>query len=148
MQCYTRHLLPDSSGALGGLSAACSVHVLGRSVHGLGCRRKRRELLAAVFEAWRLRAGLYKQVSARFQASLQVTLQQAWQIWRSQVATRVSCCLRSSARCLPVAPLSVDVRLLQVLNCAGFAHQAAPCCVAWEACWRDLHRQDVLTVGK
>ena len=50
----------------------------------------------AVFEAWRLRAGLYKQVSARFQASLQVTLQRAWQVWRSQVATRVSCFLHSS----------------------------------------------------
>ena len=77
---------------------------LGTSVHGMGCRRKRRELLAAVFEAWRLRAGLYKQVSARFQASLQVTLQRAWQVWRSQVATRVSCFLHGSTQRLPVAP--------------------------------------------
>lgn len=103
--CYVRHRLPDSilRRWAAGLRP-CAMRVLGSSVHGWGCRRKRRELLAAVFEAWRLRAGLYKQVSARFQASLQVTLQRAWQVWRSQVATRVSCFFDSSAQILPVVP--------------------------------------------
>ena len=52
-------------------------------------RRNRRMLLASTFNAWKLRAGIYRQVARRFQASLQVTLRWAWGQWRTQLATQV-----------------------------------------------------------
>ena len=53
-------------------------------------RRNRRMLLASCFNAWKLRAGIYRQVARRFQASLEVTLRWAWSQWRTQTATKVS----------------------------------------------------------
>ena len=52
-------------------------------------RRNRRMLLASTFNAWKLRAGIYRQVACRFQASLQVTLRWAWGQWRAQLAVQV-----------------------------------------------------------
>ena len=52
-------------------------------------RRKRRMLLAGTFNAWKLRAGIYRQVARRFQASLQLTLRWAWTQWKAQLATQV-----------------------------------------------------------
>ncbi len=52
-------------------------------------RRNRRMLLASTFNAWKLRAGVYRQVARRFQASLEVTLRWAWGQWRAQLATQV-----------------------------------------------------------
>lgn len=52
-------------------------------------RRKRRMLLAGTFNAWKLRAGVYRQVARRFRASLQLTLQWAWTQWKAQLATQV-----------------------------------------------------------
>lgn len=52
-------------------------------------RRKRRMLLAGTFNAWKLRAGIYRQVARRFQASLQLTLHWAWTQWKAQLATQV-----------------------------------------------------------
>lgn len=52
-------------------------------------RRNRRMLLASTFNAWKLRAGIYRQVAARFQASLEVTLRWAWSQWRTQIAVQV-----------------------------------------------------------
>lgn len=52
-------------------------------------RRSRRMLLASTFNAWKLRAGIYRQVARRFQASLEVTLRWAWGQWRAQLATQV-----------------------------------------------------------
>ncbi|KAL3156620.1 hypothetical protein ABBQ38_000907 [Trebouxia sp. C0009 RCD-2024] len=51
-------------------------------------RRKRRMLLAGTFNAWRLRAGVYRQVARRFQASLHLTLRWAWTQWKAQLATQ------------------------------------------------------------
>lgn len=52
-------------------------------------RRNRRMLLASCFNAWKLRAGIYRQVARRFQASLEVTLRWAWSQWRTQIVTKV-----------------------------------------------------------
>ena len=52
-------------------------------------RRKRRMLLAGTFNAWKLRAGIYRQVARRFKASLQLTLRWAWTQWKAQLATQV-----------------------------------------------------------
>ena len=52
-------------------------------------RRNRRMLLASTFNAWKLRAGIYRQVARRFQASLEVTLRWAWGQWRAQLAAQV-----------------------------------------------------------
>lgn len=52
-------------------------------------RRNRRMLLASTFNAWKLRAGVYRQVARRFQAALEVTLRWAWGQWRAQLATQV-----------------------------------------------------------
>ncbi len=52
-------------------------------------RRNRRMSLASTFNAWKLRAGIYRQVARRFQASLEVTLRWAWGQWRAQLATQV-----------------------------------------------------------
>ena len=62
-------------------------------------RRKRRMLLAGTFNAWKLRAGIYRQVARRFQASLQLTLRWAWTQWKAQLATQVPL--------LPPAPWTV-----------------------------------------
>ena len=65
-------------------------------------RRKRRMLLAGTFNAWKLRAGIYRQVARRFQASLQLTLRRAWTQWKAQLATQVLIllCTRTVAQSL------------------------------------------------
>lgn len=64
-------------------------------------RRKRRMLLAGTFNAWKLRAGIYRQVARRFQASLQLTLRWAWTQWKAQLATQVLIRLSSGLGLLP-----------------------------------------------
>ena len=46
-------------------------------------------LMAGTFNAWRLRAGIYRQLARRFQASLQLTLRWAWTQWKAQLAMQV-----------------------------------------------------------
>lgn len=52
-------------------------------------RRKRRELMSAVLNAWRMHAGLYRQVAQRFRSAMEVSMRTCLSMWRATVREQV-----------------------------------------------------------